>query len=333
MKKHRLFDVFTGIGGFSLGLKDYSKSVAYCENDPVCVNILNSLMNKGQLRSCKIFHDVADLHMSDIEVLQPTLLSAGFPCQDISVMGPGKGVVNGERSSLINYVFNLIESTPSVQMVFLENSPFIVTRGLDYLLDRLQKLGFTSVWGFFYASDAGALHYRKRWYCLSFKKVQDLPRVGAKTIPRPWKEPAYSRLIQKGNEHINTMKRLSALGNSVVPKCVTVAFEELVRYATLGGVGKITTQQPHIKLTACVNIGNDPPRSWGTPTKTHWTQYSTLKYRMNKTGLANQIFWDNTTWSQFKSRNTRRNMLSKEFDINPHWIEAFMGYPKDWTSF
>jgi DNA (cytosine-5)-methyltransferase 1 len=72
------------------------------------------------------------------------LLTAGFPCQDLSQAGQTKGIA-GARSGLVREVFRLLEARP-VPWLLLENVPFMLqlARGeaLNVIISELERLGY-----------------------------------------------------------------------------------------------------------------------------------------------------------------------------------------------
>jgi DNA (cytosine-5)-methyltransferase 1 len=93
------------------------------------------------------------------------ILHAGFPCQDISLAGKGAGI-HGSRSGLYREAIRGIEVIRP-QWVFFENVPAIVSRGRDVVVADLVALGYSWRDGILSASDVGAPHLRKRWWCLA----------------------------------------------------------------------------------------------------------------------------------------------------------------------
>src|SRR5699024_8964562 len=65
--------------------------------------------------------------VKDIEKLSPKIkiITAGFPCQDLSSSGQKVGI-NGERSFLVDEVFRLLETSSEVDWVILENVKFML---------------------------------------------------------------------------------------------------------------------------------------------------------------------------------------------------------------
>lgn len=92
------------------------------------------------------------------------VITGGFPCQDISAAGKGAGIT-GERSGLWSEFFRIIgEVRP--RFVLVENSPLLVSRGLDTVLSDLATLGFDADYGIVGAHHVGAPHKRDRIWIL-----------------------------------------------------------------------------------------------------------------------------------------------------------------------
>src|SRR5262245_13353067 len=115
----RVLDLFSGIGGFSLGLERAGmRTVAFCEIDTYCRRVLRKHWPDvpifGDIREFT-FHDgrpLADAHercehtngkiqagRASSGIQRIDVICGGFPCQDISVAGKGAGIT-GERSGL-----------------------------------------------------------------------------------------------------------------------------------------------------------------------------------------------------------------------------------------
>lgn len=156
-------DLFSGIGGITKALEDWIVPCAYCENDPHAQAVLLSRMAKGDLPSAPIWDDVRTLKGSMLP--QVDIIYGGFPCQDISVAGKGKGLA-GERSGLFFEVARLV-SEIRPPFLFLENVPAINIRGLGTVTAEITKRGYDSRWITLSASEVGAPHQRKRWWLLA----------------------------------------------------------------------------------------------------------------------------------------------------------------------
>lgn len=167
MNKGKLngLDLFSGIGGNTLGLRDYVKTVAYCEYDKHAQSVLLSRMADGSIESAPIWDDVTSLRGEHFD-LPIDIIVGGFPCQDISVAGKQAGIQQGNRSGLFYEVMRLTDEIQP-KFLFLENVPAIRTRGLDIVLRELTQRGYDCRWTMLSAAQVGAVHKRERWFMLA----------------------------------------------------------------------------------------------------------------------------------------------------------------------
>ena len=97
MTEWRVLDLFSGIGGFSLGLERAGMTtVAFCEIDPFCRKVLAK-----HWPDVPIYEDIRELTGERLATdgIVADVITGGFPCQDISVAGKQAGL-DGDRSSL-----------------------------------------------------------------------------------------------------------------------------------------------------------------------------------------------------------------------------------------
>lgn len=93
------------------------------------------------------------------------IITAGFPCQDISNAGKREGI-KGERSGLW---FDIARGIGLLRprYAFLENVGALRNRGLGAVLSTLHEIGYDAKWTTLRASEVGAAHHRERWFCLA----------------------------------------------------------------------------------------------------------------------------------------------------------------------
>jgi DNA (cytosine-5)-methyltransferase 1 len=246
-------DLFSGIGGIAYGLRDYIVPVAYCEKDEYCQRVLIKQMQSGEIGTAPIWDDVTTFPCKDIGEVD--IITAGFPCQDISVAGKGAGLA-GERSGLFFEVMRCVDELQP-RFLFLENVSAIRTRGLDQVLKELADRRYDARWCCVSAYEAGAPHQRKRWFLLGYSNSvnprtnKDLEgeQVASGAVARnfcgtsseggngpvgeqfvtdsTWwtTEPDVGRVAYGVSSRVD---RLKGLGNSVVPQQCRIAFEYLL---------------------------------------------------------------------------------------------------------
>ncbi|MER8067206.1 DNA cytosine methyltransferase [Streptomyces sp. NPDC094034] len=103
------------------------------------------------------------------------IITAGFPCQDISNAGKRAGI-HGERSGIWESVLGAVRVLRP-RFVFLENVSAIRNRGLAHVLAGLAACGYDARWCCFRASATGAPHMRDRWFCIATPSTNST-RVG-----------------------------------------------------------------------------------------------------------------------------------------------------------
>lgn len=156
-------DLFSGIGGIGIALEPWVRTVAYCERDRYAQGVLLSRMRSGDIDQAPIWDDVTTLRADLLPRID--IIFGGFPCQDLSVAGAGKGL-GGKRSGLFYEIIRLVKEI-SPRFVFLENVPAIRTRGLSEVVHAFTKIGYDCRWTCLSAADVGAPHKRERWFLLA----------------------------------------------------------------------------------------------------------------------------------------------------------------------
>ena len=152
--------LFAGAGGGILGghLLGW-RTVCAVEWEQYPASVLCARQNDGLLPPFPIWDDVQTFDGRPWRGIVD-VISGGFPCQDISVAGNGDGL-DGERSGMWREMARIIgEVRP--RFAFVENSPMLVTRGLERVLADLTAMGYDSRWGVISAADIGAKHKRER---------------------------------------------------------------------------------------------------------------------------------------------------------------------------
>lgn len=126
--------------------------------------------------------NLGDITTVDWSAVEPVdVLTAGFPCQDISTAGLGAGITEGTRSGLW---FTVIDAVRVLRpaLVVVENVAALRSRrgGLGVVLGGLATLGYDARWRSIRASDIGAPHRRERIFILAHPAVSaaDPTRAG-----------------------------------------------------------------------------------------------------------------------------------------------------------
>lgn len=312
--------LFAGAGGGILGGKLLGwRTRCAVEFDSYAARVLLARQRDGALDRFPIWDDVRTFDgrrwRGSIDVV-----SGGFPCQDISCAGKGAGI-GGERSGLWSEMARIVgEVRP--RFVFVENSPLLVSRGLDRVLTDLASLGFDATWGVVGADDVGAPHRRKRFWLVADRDGEGL-----------------AERELRGRD--SRQAERSVAGQDAV----------LGRLAWTEGRDRLMWQTPSAqKTTRSGELVNADGTPWDGESKPH----SKATGLPVQTALLDQIA-TRATWATPVSKSVSGGRMGRDGGaharaamveqhgeevmrqvtggrLNPRWVEWLMGFPIGWTS-
>lgn len=227
----RVLSLFAGIGGFDLGLERTGgfKTVAFCEIDPFCRQVLAK-----HWPEVPCYDDVRQLSAERLTAdgLAIDVICGGFPCQDVSESGPKLGLA-GEKSGLWREYARLIREIRP-RYVLVENVTGLLYRGLGEVLGDLAASGYDAEWHSLPASVVELPQTRDRVWIIAYPRAVGL-QAGDQRLearPRPILGPQHDRLgaararakacarwAGRGDDGLpGWVDRIGALGNAVVPQ-------------------------------------------------------------------------------------------------------------------
>jgi DNA (cytosine-5)-methyltransferase 1 len=240
-EKLKVLDLFSGIGGFSLGLERTGgfETVAFCEIEKFPQQVL-----RKHWPEVPIYEDVRELTADTLsrDGIAVDVITGGFPCQDLSSSGSGDGL-DGSRSGLWYEFARLIrEVRPSY--VIVENSPNLLS-WLGQILGALAEVGLDAEWECIPAASVGAPHIRDRLWVIAHPARERFSGQGelitsVTSKAYPYREAGeFKRAFQdrdlpfvcRGHDGVSQrvdQPAVAALGNAVVPQ-----IPELIGYAIL----------------------------------------------------------------------------------------------------
>jgi DNA (cytosine-5)-methyltransferase 1 len=183
MTKLRVLDLFSGIGGFSLGLERTGgfETVAFCEIEPFPRRVLAK-----HWPGVPCYDDVRTLTADRLAadgIVGIDVITGGFPCQDISLAGRQAGITSETRSGLWSEITRLTRELRP-QFVIVENVSNLLAGPTEQpggwfsrVLGDLAEIGYDAEWHCIPASAIGAHHRRDRIWVLVH------PNEGGRDIP------------------------------------------------------------------------------------------------------------------------------------------------------
>ena len=207
----KVLDLFSGIGGFSLGLERAGmETVAFCEIEEYPRKVLEK-----HWPGVPIYEDVRKLQWND-DI--PDLICGGFPCQPFSTASHQVKTANDLWPAMFK---NISQIKPTY--VIAEN---VQKKPIYKATDDLKGLGYEVWTRCISAAKAGADHKRNRWWlcaypydkselhCTIDAKMEKLQEL----CEGIWGAENYARAIRIPDGIPNRMDRLKGLGNAVVPQ-------------------------------------------------------------------------------------------------------------------
>lgn len=167
-----VLDLFSGIGGFSVGLEATGKfkTIGFCEQDKFCQKVLRKHWN-----DVPIYEDIKKL---DAKKIKADVVVGGFPCQSFSIAGKQKG--KDDERYLWDEMFRIIKEVKP-KWIIGENVQNLINISNGEILqgihNDLESENFEVQTFNISASSQGAWHKRSRiWIvaantkCLGFSK-------------------------------------------------------------------------------------------------------------------------------------------------------------------
>ena len=178
----RHLDLFSGLGGFSLGLEATGgfETVAFCDIEKFSRKVL-----KKHWPDVKQYKDIKELTYEQIkeDTLAPIdIITGGYPCQPFSVAGSQRG--EKDKRHLWPDMFRLVKECKPTWVIG-ENVSGHIKLGLDTVLQDLESEGYTVRAFSISASSVGANHQRERVWIIAYSNMENTRQHGRR-IESTW---------------------------------------------------------------------------------------------------------------------------------------------------
>jgi DNA (cytosine-5)-methyltransferase 1 len=345
MSKLKMLDLFSGIGGISLGAEMTGKieTVGLCEIEPYPVEVL-----KKRWSDVPIFGDVRTLNADTLRergITRPDIIAGGFPCQPFSVAGKRRGKEDerflwGEFARLVH------ELRPT--WVIGENVPGIINIAADDVLSDLEAEGYSATAFMFPASAVGAPHKRERCFFVanSGRELLPWPVFGgadgmeageqdahfAKRLGEArgmnWATPntmdymplrSQEALERQFNTTRKGRTKPANLREQVHPECFPGGMNWPTPTAADTFTGNLKSSQQKPGSMHSVNLSQAIHMNWPTP--------SARDYK----GARCQETFDQTGRNELTNSLPDAIRSQAKGQLNPDWVETLMGFDIGWT--
>ena len=161
--------LFAGIGGFELGFERAGhRTVLLCENDGHAVRIL-----RRQWPGVSFHSDIATLE----ELPKGTeIVTAGFPCQNLSIAGDKKGI-RGQKTGVVDKLFDVLDRC-LVPSIVMENVYFMLHlrqgAAMESIAGRLEQRGYRWAYRVVNSRAFGLAQRRRRVFIVASRSCDSL---------------------------------------------------------------------------------------------------------------------------------------------------------------
>ena len=187
----RVSGLYAGIGGFELGFERAGhRTILLCENDVHASKVL-----RHRLPDAELHPDVTKLARLPPET---EVVTAGFPCQNLSMAGDKAGIEGG-KSAVIDRLFELLDQNP-VLWVVIENVYFMLhlARGaaIESILRRLDERDYRWAYRVVNSRAFGLPQRRRRVFIVASRSHDPRDVLLADDAPgQAWPVPVMTRPI------------------------------------------------------------------------------------------------------------------------------------------
>jgi DNA (cytosine-5)-methyltransferase 1 len=189
-------DLFSGVGGFSLGLKEAGVQVGwhgFSDIDKFANNVFRERFPNAE--------ELGSIETIDIDKLPKIdLVTFGFPCQDLSIAGKRKGF-DGSRSSLYFKAIEIIERKRPQYFVFENVKGFFSSNaGKDFTiaLKTIADIGYDGQWQLL----------NTRWFLpQNRERIYFVGHIRGECRPKVFP-------IEENDQELNNEKKIEVVGHS-----------------------------------------------------------------------------------------------------------------------
>jgi len=168
----KYLDLFTGIGGFTLGIGDKANCIGFSEIDKYAAKVYQ--------HHFPTHHNYGDITLiNETELPDFDLLVGGFPCQSFSIAGK-RGGFNDTRGTLFFDIARILR-TKKPRLFLLENVKGLLSHDngdtFKTIISTLDELGYDLQWQVLNSKNHGVPQNRERIFIVGHLRGTSRPEV------------------------------------------------------------------------------------------------------------------------------------------------------------
>ena len=167
----RYLSLFSGIGGFELGIGGGAQCIGYSEVDKYAIQIYEKHFNH------KNYGDITKIKAEELPDFE--LLCGGFPCQSFSIAGKRMGFSDTRGTLFFEIARIAREKQP--RLLLLENVKGLLShdKGITFytIISTLDELGYDLQWQVLNSKNFGVPQNRERVFIVGHLRGTSRPKV------------------------------------------------------------------------------------------------------------------------------------------------------------
>lgn len=168
----KYFSLFSGIGGFELGIGKRGKCVGFSEVDKYAIQIYQKHFPEH-----KNYGDIKNIKTEDLPEFD--LLVGGFPCQSFSIAGKRRGF-DDTRGTMFFEIARILKAKQP-RLLLLENVKGLLSheegRTFATIISTLDELGYDLQWQVLNSKNFGVPQNRERVFIVGHLRGTSRPKV------------------------------------------------------------------------------------------------------------------------------------------------------------
>jgi DNA (cytosine-5)-methyltransferase 1 len=205
----KCLDLFSGIGGFAIAAHTVGRieTTQFVEWNQFCTKVLQK-----NFPDVPVHSDIRDYYPKEGEF---DLICGGSPCQDLSIAGKQKGIIEGDRSSLWFEMLRIIKEVKPKFVVWENVHGAIRNGGVAEVLRGLYRANYRFDAQIISAKEVGAPHLRERVFVVAYREssanlIADsnrLVQADRSNLLIPWAEQIGGGIAIAANSNSNRLER------------------------------------------------------------------------------------------------------------------------------
>ena len=201
----RYFSMFSGIGGFELGIGNKAECIGYSEIDKYAIQIYQRHFNHKNYGDC--------VAINPDELPDFDLLVGGFPCQSFSIAGK-RGGFEDTKGTLFFEIARIVK-VKRPRLLLLENVKGLLShdKGNTFatIIATIDELGYDCQWQVLNSKNFGVPQNRERVFIVGHLRGTPRPKV----FPIEGINTGFIKIVNQARHSTNRVQSIKGIARTI----------------------------------------------------------------------------------------------------------------------